>query len=131
MRMMKSMIGQMRKTWSTKKQNLRSAWATRLKGQAGGSRGESGGSADAISTAKIIRVRILTLLFSSLIGSTFLAAILVAPGIILYFFWYKPSRTEFRHRVTLNVQAWLFWAAANLLISWCIVVSPRQTLQRF
>ncbi|KAJ7937414.1 hypothetical protein B0H13DRAFT_1945860 [Mycena leptocephala] len=66
--------------------------------------------------------RILTLLFSSLIGSTFLAAILVAPGIILYFFWYKPSRTEFRHRVTLNVQAWLFWAAANLLISWCLAL---------
>ncbi|KAJ6516274.1 Mechanosensitive ion channel-domain-containing protein [Mycena sanguinolenta] len=66
--------------------------------------------------------KFLTLLFSTLVGSTFLAAVLVTPGIILYFFWYKPSRTEFRHRITLNVQAWLFWAAANLLISWYLAM---------
>ncbi|KAJ7124777.1 Mechanosensitive ion channel-domain-containing protein [Mycena crocata] len=66
--------------------------------------------------------RILTLLFSSLIGSTFLAAVLVTPGVILYFFWYKPDKSAFRHKVTLNVQAWLFWAAANLLISWYLAV---------
>ncbi|KAJ7237191.1 Mechanosensitive ion channel-domain-containing protein [Mycena haematopus] len=66
--------------------------------------------------------RFLTLLFSTLIGSTFLAAVLVTPGIILYFFWYKRSRTEYRHKVTLNVQAWLFWAAANLLISWYLAM---------
>ncbi|KAF7330761.1 EF-hand domain-containing protein [Mycena venus] len=66
--------------------------------------------------------RFITLLFSSLIGSTFLAGVLVTPGIILYFFWYKPSRTPFRHKVTLNVQAWLFWAAANLLISWYLAL---------
>ncbi|KAJ7047743.1 Mechanosensitive ion channel-domain-containing protein [Mycena alexandri] len=66
--------------------------------------------------------RIMTLLFSSLIGSTFLAAVLVTPGILIYFFWYKPSRTEYRHKITLNVQAWLFWAAANLLISWYLAM---------
>ncbi|KAJ7781634.1 Mechanosensitive ion channel-domain-containing protein [Mycena metata] len=66
--------------------------------------------------------RIMTALFSSLIGSTFLAAVLVTPGILIYFFWYKPSRTEYRHKITLNVQAWLFWAAANLLISWYLAM---------
>ncbi|KAJ7477111.1 Mechanosensitive ion channel-domain-containing protein [Mycena galericulata] len=61
---------------------------------------------------------ILTMLFSTLIGSTFLAAVLVIPGILLHFLWYKPDMTSYRHKVTLNVQAWLFWAAANLLLSW-------------
>ncbi|KAJ6543841.1 Mechanosensitive ion channel-domain-containing protein [Mycena capillaripes] len=77
--------------------------------------------------------RILTLLFSSLIGSTFLAGVLVTPGVILYFFWYKRSRTDFRHKVTLNVQAWLFWAAANLLISWylALIIDIIPTFIRF
>ncbi|KAJ7087215.1 Mechanosensitive ion channel-domain-containing protein [Mycena belliarum] len=66
--------------------------------------------------------RIVTLLFSSLIGSTFLAAVLVAPAVLLHFFWYKPNRTDFRHKVTLNVEAWLFWAAANLVISWYLAL---------
>ncbi|KAJ7638469.1 hypothetical protein FB45DRAFT_902962 [Roridomyces roridus] len=66
--------------------------------------------------------RILTLLFSSLIGSTFMAGVLVTPALILHFFWYKPHKTEFRHKVTLNVEAWLFWAAANLLISWYLAM---------
>ncbi|KAK7061385.1 EF-hand domain-containing protein, partial [Favolaschia claudopus] len=67
--------------------------------------------------------RFLTLLFSSLIGSTFLAGVIVTPAILLYFFWYKPTRTEHRHKVVLNVQAWLFWAAANLLVSWYLAVA--------
>ncbi|KAJ7499303.1 Mechanosensitive ion channel-domain-containing protein [Mycena latifolia] len=66
--------------------------------------------------------RIVTLLFSSLVGSTFLAAVLVAPAVLLHFFWYKPHKTDFRHKVTLNVQAWLFWAAANLIISWYLAL---------
>lgn len=64
----------------------------------------------------------MTLLFSSLIGSTALAGLLVAPAVLIYFFWYKPHQTEFRHKVTLNVQAWLFWAAANLIISWYLAL---------
>ncbi|KAJ8072898.1 hypothetical protein AAF712_005072 [Marasmius tenuissimus] len=62
--------------------------------------------------------RIVTLLFSTLIGSTLLAAILVTPAILIHFFWYKPNPTEYRLRVKKNVQAWSFWAAANLLVSW-------------
>ncbi|KAJ7755678.1 Mechanosensitive ion channel-domain-containing protein [Mycena maculata] len=77
--------------------------------------------------------RIFTSLFSTLIGSTFLAAVLVAPGVLIYFFWYKPYKTEFRHKVTLNVQAWLFWAAANLLISWylAMIIDIVPSLVRF
>ncbi|KAJ6567253.1 Mechanosensitive ion channel-domain-containing protein [Mycena vulgaris] len=66
--------------------------------------------------------RIFTLLFSSLVGSTFLAAVLVTPAILLLFFWYKPNRTEYRHKVVLNVEAWLYWAAANLIISWYLAL---------
>ncbi|KAG6378412.1 Mechanosensitive ion channel-domain-containing protein [Boletus reticuloceps] len=62
--------------------------------------------------------RLFTLLFSSLIGSIFLACILVAPALLVHFFWYKPHPTSYRHYVDLNVEAWLFWAAANVVISW-------------
>ncbi|KAJ3503863.1 hypothetical protein NLJ89_g8241 [Agrocybe chaxingu] len=66
--------------------------------------------------------RIISLLFSSLIGSTFLAAILVAPGLLIHFYWYKPNPTSHRQFVKDNVQGWLFWAAANLLISWYLAM---------
>ncbi|KAG0699854.1 Mechanosensitive ion channel-domain-containing protein [Suillus ampliporus] len=63
-------------------------------------------------------IRLVTLLFSSLIGSTFLAAILVTPALLVHFFWYKPHPTDYRHYVDINIEAWLFWAAANVVISW-------------
>ncbi|KAJ6627437.1 hypothetical protein B0H10DRAFT_1779807 [Mycena sp. CBHHK59/15] len=66
--------------------------------------------------------RIVTILFSSLIGSTFLAGVLATPAILLLFFWYKPDKTAYRHKVVLNVEAWLFWAAANLVISWYLAM---------
>ncbi|CAK5276129.1 unnamed protein product, partial [Mycena citricolor] len=77
--------------------------------------------------------RIFTLLFSSLIGSTFLAALLVAPAVLLVFFWYKRDETAYRHRVTVNVEAWLFWAAANLLVSWTLamIIDVIPSLARF
>ncbi|KAH7916809.1 Mechanosensitive ion channel-domain-containing protein [Hygrophoropsis aurantiaca] len=62
--------------------------------------------------------RIFTLLFSSLVGSTFLAGILVVPALLVRFYWYKPHPTEYRRNVTDNIEAWLFWAAANVVISW-------------
>lgn len=68
------------------------------------------------------RDRIFTLLFGSLIGSTFMAAVLVTPALLLHFFWYNTHKTAFRHKVTLNVEAWLFWAAANLLVSWYLAM---------
>ncbi|KAG2043217.1 Mechanosensitive ion channel-domain-containing protein [Suillus americanus] len=63
-------------------------------------------------------IRLVTLLFSSLIGSTFLAAVLITPALLVHFFWYKPHPTDYRHFVDINVEAWLFWAAANVVISW-------------
>ncbi|KIK99690.1 hypothetical protein PAXRUDRAFT_465190 [Paxillus rubicundulus Ve08.2h10] len=62
--------------------------------------------------------RLFTLLFSSLIGSTFLAGVLVTPALLIHFFWYKPHPTDYRRYVDQNVEAWLFWAAANVVISW-------------
>ncbi|KAG2119101.1 Mechanosensitive ion channel-domain-containing protein [Suillus discolor] len=63
-------------------------------------------------------IRLVTLLFSSLVGSTFLAAVLTTPALLIHFFWYKPHPTDYRHFVDINVEAWLFWAAANVVISW-------------
>ncbi|KAF9246905.1 Mechanosensitive ion channel-domain-containing protein [Melanogaster broomeanus] len=62
--------------------------------------------------------RVFTLLFSSLIGSTFLAGVLVTPALLVHFFWYKPHPTDHRRYVDQNVEAWLFWAASNVVISW-------------
>ncbi|KAL4259158.1 EF-hand domain-containing protein [Pleurotus pulmonarius] len=66
--------------------------------------------------------RIITFLFSSLIGSTLLAGVLVAPALLVHFYWYLPSRSERRQYINQNIQAWLFWAAANLLISWYLAL---------
>lgn len=63
-------------------------------------------------------LRLFTFLFSTLIGSVFLAGVLVTPALVVHFFWYKPHPTDHRHYVTQNVEAWLFWAAANVVISW-------------
>ncbi len=65
-----------------------------------------------------IKYRILSLLFSSLIGSVFLACILITPALLVHFYWYKPHPTEYRTYVKDNIEAWLFWTAANLVISW-------------
>lgn len=62
------------------------------------------------------------MLFSSLVGSTFLAAVLITPALLTHFFWYKPHPTEYRHFVDINVEAWLFWAAANVVISWALAM---------
>ncbi|KAG6918222.1 hypothetical protein DXG01_015815 [Tephrocybe rancida] len=66
--------------------------------------------------------RTITFLFSSLIGSTFLAGILVLPAVLVQIYWYKPHPTEHRLYVKDNIQAWLFWAAANLVISWYLAM---------
>lgn len=64
--------------------------------------------------------RIMTFLFSSFIGSVFLAGLMVTGPILVHFFWYEKNPTEHRRYVLDNVEAWLFWAAANLLVSWCL-----------
>ncbi|KAI0824686.1 Mechanosensitive ion channel-domain-containing protein [Trametes gibbosa] len=63
-------------------------------------------------------VRLITLLFSTLIGSTILSGLLITPALLLHFFWYKPHPDEHRKFIRDNVEAWLFWAAANISISW-------------
>ncbi|KAI0370172.1 hypothetical protein BV20DRAFT_944607 [Pilatotrama ljubarskyi] len=63
-------------------------------------------------------IRLITLLFSTLIGSTFLSGLVITPALILHFFWYKPHPDEHRRFVQDNVEAWLFWIAANISISW-------------
>lgn len=42
----------------------------------------------------------------------------MAPALLIHFFWFKPNPTSYRHYVDLNIEAWLFWAAANVVISW-------------
>ncbi|KAF9468793.1 hypothetical protein BDZ94DRAFT_1279344 [Collybia nuda] len=66
--------------------------------------------------------RVITMLFSTLIGSTFLAGVLITPALLIQFYWYKPDPTPERRYIKDNVQAWLFWAAANLLISWYLAL---------
>jgi hypothetical protein len=63
------------------------------------------------------------LLFSTLIGSTLLAAILVTPGVLVQVYWYKPHPTEHRRYVKDNVQSWLFWSASNILTSWGLAMT--------
>ena len=64
----------------------------------------------------------IAVLFSSLIGSTLLAGVIVTPAILVHFYWYKPHPSTHRHYVRDNIQAWLFWTAANLVISWYIAM---------
>ncbi|PIL36859.1 transporter [Ganoderma sinense ZZ0214-1] len=63
-------------------------------------------------------IKLVTLLFSTLIGSTILSGLIITPALLLHFFWYKPHPTDHRKFVKDNVEAWLFWAAANVSISW-------------
>ncbi|KAI0260914.1 Mechanosensitive ion channel-domain-containing protein [Gloeopeniophorella convolvens] len=65
---------------------------------------------------------ILSLLFGSLIGSVFLAVVLATGPILVYFLWYKHHPSEHRRYVVDNVEAWLFWAAANVIVSWWLAM---------
>lgn len=61
-------------------------------------------------------------MFSSLIGSVLLAGMLVVGPILLHFFWYKKDPTSDRRYILDNIEAWFFWAAANLLVSWWLAL---------
>jgi hypothetical protein len=67
-------------------------------------------------------ISFIATLFSSLIGSTLLAGVLITPGILVHFYWFKPHPSTHRLYVRDNIQAWLFWTAANLVISWYIAM---------
>jgi hypothetical protein len=64
----------------------------------------------------------MTLLFSTLIGSVFLAGLLVTPPLLVQFYWYKPHPTEHRKYIKDNVEAWCFWAAAQIIVSWLLAL---------
>ncbi|KIJ56591.1 hypothetical protein M422DRAFT_149686 [Sphaerobolus stellatus SS14] len=66
--------------------------------------------------------RIATFFLSTLVGSTVLSCVIAAVPIILHFYYYKPHPTEARRYVTDNVAAWLYWTAANILISWYLAL---------
>ncbi|EIW82487.1 hypothetical protein CONPUDRAFT_54256 [Coniophora puteana RWD-64-598 SS2] len=63
-------------------------------------------------------LRVFTFLFSTLIGSVLLAGIIATPAILVNYYWYLPDPTPHRRYVKANIEAWLFWAAANIVISW-------------
>jgi len=52
----------------------------------------------------------------------FLAGLLITAPILLHFYWYKNNPTESRRYTLNNIEAWLFWAAANLLVSWWLAL---------
>lgn len=77
--------------------------------------------------------RIFGLLFSSLIGSTILSGIIITPALLVHFYWYKPNPTDHRRYVRDNIDAWLFWAASNVSVSWflAMIVDIVPTLIRY
>ena len=66
--------------------------------------------------------RIATFFLSTLVGSTILSGVITAVPIILHFYYYKPHPTERRRYITDNVSAWLYWTAANILVSWYLAL---------
>jgi hypothetical protein len=66
--------------------------------------------------------RIISFLFGSLIGSIITAGLFAAGPILLRFFWYKPNPSDHRRYVLDQVEAWLFWAAAQVVISWFLAL---------
>ncbi|KAF8592464.1 hypothetical protein K439DRAFT_1625826 [Ramaria rubella] len=66
--------------------------------------------------------RIATFFLSTLVGSTLLAGVIVSVPLILHFYYLAPVRTEHRQTITDNVSAWLYWAAANILLSWYLAM---------
>jgi hypothetical protein len=65
---------------------------------------------------------VLSLLITSLIGSVVLAGLIVAAALIIHFRWYSIDPTPTRLYIKDNVEAWLVWAAANLIISWFLAM---------
>ncbi|KAI0347502.1 hypothetical protein BDW22DRAFT_1322705 [Trametopsis cervina] len=66
--------------------------------------------------------RFLAVAFGSLIGSTIVSGLIITPALLVHFFWYKPHPTDHRRYVDHNIEAWLFWAGANLSISWYLAL---------
>lgn len=121
-------------------------WSLGASGRLGRSaKGRSGRSSPS-SPLSPLSSRIATLLFSSLLGSTFLAACLVAVPLAVHFLYEKPDPTEHRKYVSVsrtsprsppplvltplrfcreqdNIGAWFYFAASNILVSWYLAVA--------
>lgn len=67
-------------------------------------------------------IKVMKFLFTTLIGSTLLSCLIVTPPLIVHFVWYKNKPTDHRRYVDRNVQAWMFWVAANITISWFLAL---------
>lgn len=52
----------------------------------------------------------------------FLGGLLITAPILLRFYWYEKNPTEERRYILSNIEAWLFWAAANLIVSWWLAL---------
>jgi len=64
--------------------------------------------------------RVVAFFLSTLIGSVITSGLLVAAAILVRVLYYQPKMTDHRKYVTENVEAWLFWAASNLIVSWIL-----------
>ena len=50
------------------------------------------------------------------------ASLFVAAALLVHFFYYENSgdSKSGRRYTTQNIEAWMFWAASNLVVSWCL-----------
>ena len=110
-----------RRTWFTKRPSLSKRWVSRRLSASSASSSASWCFLSLHCTlilALLLLHRLITLLFSTLIGSAILSGLITTTALLLRFYWYKPHPTDHRKFVKDNVEAWLFWAAANVSISW-------------
>ena len=70
----------------------------------------------------VLFLRIATFFLSTLVGSTLLACLIVAVPLALHFLYLVPNPTQHHQYITDNVSAWLYWAAANILLSWYLAM---------
>ncbi|KAH8118525.1 Mechanosensitive ion channel-domain-containing protein [Phellopilus nigrolimitatus] len=69
--------------------------------------------------------RIIAFLLSTLIGTVITAGVIVAAAVLVRVFYLGRSSSndnDRRRYVTQNIEAWLYWAAAQLLISWFLAL---------
>ncbi|OCB90848.1 hypothetical protein A7U60_g1871 [Sanghuangporus baumii] len=66
-------------------------------------------------------MKIIAFFLSTLVGSFITAGLIVAVAIAVRFLYFErrsDDNRDHRRYVTQNVEAWLYWAASNLLVSW-------------
>lgn len=68
----------------------------------------------------LLACSVLTFFVSTLIGTIITSGLIATAGVLVRILYYHPNRTDHRKYVADNVDAWLFWAAANLIVSWIL-----------